>query len=188
MPSRASAERAGGVGVQFLQGDGTGEQLAAIVLFLLLLFGFGFGFLDFLDEIELLLAKGFEVGFRLCARHDESVTVGETESDLIELRKANRERDFSCVEGQIRFRMEESFLIVSVASHVMFDDKSAAANFRRPSRRRLASAAWQGARAPRCIPKRRIRTARHTAQEGAAQARRDSRQPAGDMAAVRRPS
>ena len=56
-------ERAGGVGVQFLQGDGTGKQLAAIVLFLLFLFGFGFGFLDFLDEIELLLAEGFELGF-----------------------------------------------------------------------------------------------------------------------------
>ena len=61
-------ERAGRVCVQFLQGDGTGEQLAAIVLFLLFLFGFGFGFLDFLDEFELLLAEGFEVGFlNLCA-------------------------------------------------------------------------------------------------------------------------
>ena len=78
---------------------------------------------------------------------------------------------------------------VSVASHVMFDGNSASglitvAPHAAASRRQ----AWQGARAPRCIPKRRIRTARHPAQEGAAQARRNSRQPAATCAAVRRPS
>ena len=55
-------ERAGGVGVQFLQSEGTGEQLAVFVSFLLLLFGFGFGFLDFFDKIE-SLCGGFRVLF-----------------------------------------------------------------------------------------------------------------------------
>ena len=73
--------------------------------------------------------------------------MGETENELIELRKANRERDFSCVEGQIRFRMEQCFLAMSVASYVMLHGLRGlmASN-------PLHITLGKGSEAPRCIP------------------------------------
>ena len=73
--------------------------------------------------------------------------MGETENELIELRKANRERDFSCVGGQIRFRMEECFLTLSLASHVMLHGLRVLM----PSNP-LHITLGKGREAPRCIP------------------------------------
>jgi hypothetical protein len=45
---------------------------AAFVLFAFFPSGLGFRFLDLAAEFDLLLAKGFELGFRVGARHEES--------------------------------------------------------------------------------------------------------------------
>jgi len=60
---QGAGEFARGVYLQFPESDGTGEQLAALIVFLLLFLDLGFSLFHFPDEFELLLAEGFELGF-----------------------------------------------------------------------------------------------------------------------------
>jgi hypothetical protein len=56
---------------EFGEGGGPGEEFAAFVSFAFFLFGLGFRLLDLAGESDLLLAKDFELSFRVGARHDE---------------------------------------------------------------------------------------------------------------------
>jgi hypothetical protein len=56
---------------EFGEGGGPGEEFAAFVPFVFFLFGLGFCLLDLAGESD-LLAKDFELSFRVGARHDES--------------------------------------------------------------------------------------------------------------------
>jgi hypothetical protein len=59
---QGNREGAGGIVLIFFQGDGTGDEMAVLVFFPFVFFGFGFCVFDFLDEFELLLTEGFELG------------------------------------------------------------------------------------------------------------------------------
>jgi hypothetical protein len=50
---------------RFRRVHGSGEEFAAFVLFAFFPSGRGFRFLDLAAEFDLLLAKGFELGFRV---------------------------------------------------------------------------------------------------------------------------